>query len=58
MSKWLNITINILILLLFVLAAMVAGYIVKYNSAPWGLIATYWITLSIKNGLDCINRRS
>ena len=52
----LNIVINILIVLLFVLAAMVAYYIVKNNAAPWKWIATYWVTLSVKNGLDCLNK--
>ena len=57
MKKILNVIINVLIVMLFVLAAMVAGYIVKNNAAPWHWIATYWVTLAVKNGLDCVNRR-
>ena len=56
MKKLLNVIIDILILLLFVLSAAVAIYIKKYYVAPWHLIATYWITLAVKNGLDCVNK--
>ena len=46
--------INLLIFALFVLSASVAVYIVINSAAPWKLIATYWITLAVKNGLDAL----
>ena len=55
MSK-IEVIINALILWLFILAAMVAIYIVVNNSAPWKLISIYWITLAIKNGMDLLKR--
>ena len=57
MKNKLNIVTNVLIIALFILAAMVAVYIVRNNAAPWHWISTYWITLSAKNGLDCISRK-
>lgn len=55
MSK-IEVIINALILWLFILAAMVAIYIVVNNSDPWKLISIYWITLAIKNGMDLLKR--
>lgn len=44
--------INVLIFLLFALSTAVAAYIVINGAAPWKLIALYWVTLGVKNGMD------
>ena len=48
-------TTDILITILFVISLVVAVSLLITHTAPWGLVTTYWITLTIKNALD--NRR-
>lgn len=56
MKKMIDLIRNILIVALFVIAGAVALYIIQYNAAPWAWIATYWVTLTVKNGLDMIDK--
>ena len=51
-----DVTINLLIVVLFILAGLVAWHITTKSAAPWALISTYWITLTVKNGLDWIKK--
>ena len=55
--KKINILTNILIFALFAIAGAVAVTIVVKGVTPWKLISTYWITLTVKNGLDYIAKK-
>lgn len=48
---------TIILFLLFAISATVAIYIIKNSAAPWKLISIYWLTATIKNGVDFINER-
>lgn len=43
---------NILILALFIIAALVAYSLLAHHAAEWRLIALYWVTLTVKNAID------
>lgn len=41
-----------LTVLLFLLSASIASYIIITQTAPWRLIAVYWLILTVKYGLE------
>lgn len=57
MNKKLNTLTNFFIWLLAFISGVVAICMLINDKAPWGLICTYWVTLTIKNYIDWFKTR-
>lgn len=47
---------QLFVFLLFVIALVVAVQLLYFHAADWRWIASYWVTLTCKNGFDLLSQ--